>query len=460
MSTEQHGQGSASSSLKDDGFRSALMLRRTLSILLVIASFAVCVRASRKTAADPGFARIDSIVRTLSDISGLSENHPVPYGRMSKAQLRRFLAKRIKKTLKSGEIYADELSLKMFGLVPQDYDLRKSTIDLLTEQAAAFYDYDAKKLFLLEDTSLEEETTTLAHELAHALADQHFNLDKFMDESPASDDENLAHTAVVEGEASWLMIAYDLKEQGQPAVPSPEMLKSVVDAGSDSMADYPVLKGSPLYIQQSLLFPYTEGTLFFDVVYKRMKQRAFAAVFEEPPVDSAQVIHPDRYFAHEKPAKPEVIAPRLNAKQKEITEGSVGEFDHQMLLTEYISEAESKAIAPHLRGGEYKIFAVGKERKPLLDYISEWDSAQHAADFFADYKKILQRKWRHCDATISEAAIFAGTGDNGYFVVRLNSNSVVSIEGLSGMEDWKRLKASTNAASDREMRVEGKSNGP
>ncbi len=87
---------------------------------------------------------------------------------MTKRQLRQFLNKRIKKTLKPDEIRADELSLKMFGLVPQNFDLKKSTIDLLTEQAAAFYDYDEKKLFLLDDPDANTagETTTLAHELS------------------------------------------------------------------------------------------------------------------------------------------------------------------------------------------------------------------------------------------------------------------------------------------------------
>src|SRR5581483_5671284 len=98
------------------------------------------------------------------------------YGTISKKRLRRFLGKRIKKTLKPGEIRADELALKMFGLVPQSFDLKKSTVDLLTEQAAAFYDYDEKKLFLLEGAPLNDEVTTLAHELSHALADQHFDL--------------------------------------------------------------------------------------------------------------------------------------------------------------------------------------------------------------------------------------------------------------------------------------------
>src|SRR5579884_872132 len=200
------------------------MLRRTLAAALALFAVAL-VWAQPKTRVNPVFQEIDSIVKTLSEITGLSEEHPIPYGRMNKKQLRQFLAKRIKKTLRPEEIYADELALKMFGLVPQDFDLKKSTIDLLTEQAAAFYDYDNKKLYLLDDSSFNEETTTLAHELAHALADQHFDLNHFMDESPSNDDENLAHTAVVEGQASWLMLAYDLKKAGKDPAPTTEMLK-------------------------------------------------------------------------------------------------------------------------------------------------------------------------------------------------------------------------------------------
>ena len=196
------------------------MLRRFPFFVLCLILTLCFAGASSRHAKDAVFSQINSIVATLSEISGFSPEHPVAYGRMTKSQLRHFLSKRIRKTLKPDEIRADELALKMFGLVPQNFDLKKSTIDLLTEQAAAFYDYDEKKLFLLEGADIDEETTTLAHELSHALADQHFDLQKFMDESPANDDENLAHTAVVEGQASWLMIAYDLKAQGQAADPT------------------------------------------------------------------------------------------------------------------------------------------------------------------------------------------------------------------------------------------------
>src|SRR6185437_13284772 len=105
------------------------MHRRFLPAVLALFTLAFLVGARQKTSNDPAFRQISSIVKSLSEISSLPEEHPVPYGRMSKRQLRQFLTKRIKKTLKPEEIHADELALKMFGLVPQEFDLKKSTID-------------------------------------------------------------------------------------------------------------------------------------------------------------------------------------------------------------------------------------------------------------------------------------------------------------------------------------------
>ncbi len=417
-----------------------LMFPRFLVFAVLAVSFAPAPMAASKTGDDPAFTEIDSIVKTLAEITGLTEKHAVPYGRMSKRQLRQFLNKRIKKTLKPDEIRADELSLKMFGLVPQNFDLKKSTIDLLTEQAAAFYDYDEKKLFLLEDANVGGETTTLAHELSHALADQYFNLENFMEETPSNDDENLAHTAVVEGEASWLMIAYELKHGGQNPLPTAEMLKSVADSGETSMSDYPVLKNSPLYIQQSLLFPYSQGTLFFDAVYRKMGKAAFAEVFNHPPANSTQIIHPEKYFSHEKPAEPEL--PKLTHEGKEVTDGSMGEFDHTMLLQQYLGAAKANELAPHLRGGQFRIvMSRGHDAKPVLLYSAEWDSAHSVNEYFEAYRKVLKAKWQHCEFTVQKPNLLAGSGDNGSFVVWISGNVLRTVEGLHDDAEWQRLQS-------------------
>ena len=108
--------------------------------------------------------------------------------------------------MKPEELRAEEITLKKIGFVPADFNLEQSTVDLLTEQAAAFYDYHKKKLFLTDwASSSSMQDAALVHELAHALADQHFHLERFIKKGGASDDSALARMAVMEGQATWLM---------------------------------------------------------------------------------------------------------------------------------------------------------------------------------------------------------------------------------------------------------------
>ena len=133
---------------------------------------------------------------------------------------------------------------------------------------------------------------------------------------------------------------------------------------------------------------------------------------------------------------------------KEIAEGSVGEFDHEILLEQYLGERAAREQSPHLRGGQFKILSSGKERKPILTYSSQWDSNEEAAKYLAAYEKVLHGKWKHCDVSVDHEGLFAGIGDNGYFVVRLLDDRVISVEGLDEVAEWDRLK-STGAIASR-----------
>jgi hypothetical protein len=402
-------------------------------LLVFFASCLLCgelLASHQSQPVDPVFSQINSIVKTIAGISGLKEEHAVPYGRMNKHQLHRFLSKRLKKSLRPDEIRADELSLKMFGLVPASFDLKRNTIDLLTEQAAAFYDYDEKRLFLLEGESVGTESATLAHELAHGLADQHFDLQKYMDNPASNDDANLARSAVVEGQASWLMLAYSLKEAGQSSVPSSSVLQSTAASSADSLSGFPVLNASPLYIQQSLLFPYSDGILFFDAVYKKLGQRAFREVFEHPPSDSAQILHPERYLSHIEATQPKVPSVDSETNGPAISEGVVGEFDHRVLLWQYQGEHEAKTLSPHLRGGSYRITRARKHRHPVLAYASQWDSTESATIYFRDLKAILRGKWKRCTISMQRTDEFAGQSEAGYFLAKQKGSRVLTIEGL------------------------------
>jgi hypothetical protein len=166
-------------------------------------------------------------------------------------------------------------------------------------------------------------------------------------------------------------------------------------------------------------------------------------VFTDPPVDSAQIIHPNRYFDHARATKPALPALSVFGNGKAISEGDVGEFDHKILLWQYLDQRQAKDLSPHLRGGQFKI-AGGKKQAPVLLYASEWDSPGEAALFFAAYEHVLRLKWKSCKVSKSTDNLFTGEGDSGYFVTRLNGSIVTSVEGMANVGDWNQLKATTH----------------
>ncbi len=111
---------------------------RLLRAVAAAALLAACVRAQQPSRAL--FDQIDSIATELENISGLKLKHRVPSDFITKAKVNEFLRQRVKEVASPEEIRAEELTLKKFGFVPESFDLAKSTVDLLTEQAAAFYD--------------------------------------------------------------------------------------------------------------------------------------------------------------------------------------------------------------------------------------------------------------------------------------------------------------------------------
>ncbi len=276
----------------------------------------------------------------------------------------------------------------MFGFVPQDFNLQQESVELVSEQAAAFYDYNKKRLFVLESTpSGAEQQLALVHELAHALADQHHHLGKYLTRGSPDDDATTARQAVMEGQATWLAWAYMTKRNGGKGEVPPDILDRLTDSAGADGDDFPVFSKAPLYIRESLTFPYNQGMRFQDAIFRKLGRRSFDEVFTRAPLDTQQILHPDLYLSNQKPTEPE--PPALPAKDmplvRTLTDGSLGEFDFSALLRQYVDEKEGADAAAHWRGGSFRLYEYKREKTPLLAYISDWDSPQAARVYFTLY---------------------------------------------------------------------------
>src|SRR5271157_2077755 len=202
--------------------------RHSLAIVLPLVLLLYAGPAAAQPAPAKGICGLaNRIVVDLTQISGMRLRHPVPCDYITKEKINAFLKERMKDVASPEEIRAEELTLKKFGFVPPDFDLAKTTVDLLTEQAAAFYDYNKKKLFITESTPSDTQEPVLAHELSHALADQNFNLARFIRQGRKSDDGSTARLAVMEGQATWLMSEYLARKNGQSLKDLPALVSTM-----------------------------------------------------------------------------------------------------------------------------------------------------------------------------------------------------------------------------------------
>jgi len=373
---------------------------------------------------------VPGIAAELTKISGMKLRHPVPCDFITKAQINQFLNERVKETAKPEEVRAEELTLKKFGLVPGDFDLAKNEVDLVTEQAAAFYDYNRKKLFITDSTAPENQEPVLAHELSHALADQNFNLARYIKQGRKSDDGSTARLAVMEGQATWLMSEYLARQMGQSLEDSPEMAKSMAQLGDEGGGQYPVFDNQPLYLRLTLVFPYTFGMMFQDAVVRRDKQAAFGEVFRQAPLTTQQIMHPDKYFTEVKPAEPKLPDPHLPKGYKGLVGGTLGELEHSILLEQYAGKERAAEISPHWRGCNFELHENKKAGRVVLLYAVEWDSEESARTYFAAYREVLRKKWKAMSVTSETGDLVTGAGDDGRFELRRAGAIVTSVEGL------------------------------
>lgn len=404
---------------------------------MLLRFFLVVFLAAAAASAQPSarlFDQVGEMMSTLSEITGWRIRRAVPSQMLSKEKFRQFVETRMKQTSTREDLRIEELTLKMFGLVPQDFNLERETVDLVSEQAAAFYDYNKKRLFILDSTAPGgEQRVALVHELAHALADQQYPLGKYLRKGSPDDDGATARQAVMEGQATWLTWAYMSKRAGGKAEVPASMLAE--QKQSTPSTEFPIFSREPLYLRESLVFPYDEGMRFQEAVYRKFGVKAFDEVFKHPPLTTQQILHSQSYFSGQRPVNPQSppLAATLGKEVKRfrlLAEGSVGELDHSILLRQFIGDREGRAAASHWKGGSFRLLEHKQHKYPVLSYISEWDSAESAKTYFELYQRVLRGKWKKIELATETATEIAGSGDSGRFQIRLAGKQVLALEGL------------------------------
>lgn len=268
-------------------------------------------------------------------------------------------------------------------LLPPAADLRALYHELLTSQVAGFYDPDKKEMVVLSRSGSlgPTERTTYAHELTHALQDQHFGLDGLEIDAVGQGDRGLARLALVEGDATLVMTYWAQQHLSQAE------LIQLVEESQDPKA-LAVLQRMPAVLRESLLFPYSAGLQFVLTIQAREGWAGVDAAFRRPPDSTEQILHPAAFGAgggvRDEPEVvtiPDELPARLGAGWKKALEDTAGEFLLRLWLREVggLQEAAATAAAAGWGGDRVALYENGDRFAIVL--ATAWDSTADATEF-------------------------------------------------------------------------------
>ncbi|MFH0939328.1 MAG: hypothetical protein V1899_08620 [Planctomycetota bacterium] len=337
---------------------------------------------------------------------GLKFKHPIPCGTLNEEALKKKMIEAFQEELPPEKMQPLEISLKTFGLIPEQMNLSKYFPELLTSQVGGFYDPKRQYLVivqreggLLGDALKKKfglalaqrmEEMVLIHELTHGLQDQFFNLQKFAETHPLSD-ESAARMALVEGDATLIMynFMYQMKMENMPGVE--QILKQALKDPKQLIELMPDMPGSkelgeaPAWVRDTLLFSYLQGYLFCLNIKKLGGQKLMDYSFaKDPPRSTEQILHPEKWHARrDDPVA--IIWPDLTQQlpgYKKVAEAQMGESGIKILLQDLLKDEQIAATAAAGWGGDR--FAIyEKDGRRVLTWLTEWDAEQDSQEFKA-----------------------------------------------------------------------------
>jgi hypothetical protein len=363
------------------------------------------------------FSLVDELIKFSSQETGLPIKSDVKRQITSRAAVESYMRDKFNDDQDAKRLQRSEIVMKKFGLLDRDFALKPFLLALLTEQVEAYYDAKTKTVNMLDWVDIEEQKPVLAHELTHALQDQHSDLVKWNDQTPddvstdaagdsdhiAKDEIDTARDAVAEGQATAVMMDYILKPMGKSLVKNPEVMDLIKNNMSSSESS-PVLARAPILLSESLVFPYREGLSFEqDVWMDKGQAAAFAGALDRPPTSSWEIINPLEYEKKHVPSVPLMpnIHPLVDKLYKPYDIGQVGQLDIHILAQIFGGDQAARDLTPAWDGGIYwagqRLNATPSEQVATgslaLFYFSAWKNDASARAFAKLYADDLGRKY-------------------------------------------------------------------
>jgi len=426
-------------------------MRWLRAALLALAALAAVAPASRAQDERSAQQIAKDLIPDVERAVGLRFRRPPDIEVRSREQLRGYLSRELATQMPAREQAAVQRTFRVFGLIPDTLDLRRLTLDLLTEQVAGYYDPDSTALFVLRGADPLVLKLVMAHELVHALQDEYTPLNAIL-KMQRQNDRQMAAQAVAEGQATVASI--------EVLFPGTDLSDVFGDWNQvrallrEQRASMPVVASAPAIVRESLLFPYLAGAQF---VYDFNARRARSD--EEPygdrmPISTSQVLHPHVYTQRRVPQRIGFV--RSPARDTLVYDDDFGEFEARVALETWgVDTAAAVAAAAGWDGDRFEV--LGTPAGTAVLWASAWTTASDATEFAAALAAGWARRTGLARPPVAQAGASGadygtGAGERRWRVERLDLHGVSVVrlaDGPARWAGWARLPGVTAARGTR-----------
>jgi hypothetical protein len=347
-------------------------------------------------------SKAQQIEAHIERFRGLGFTTPVPLVLKSRDQAIDMMKTEIARDHTEDELRIGSVTGAMTGVYPAGMDLKAETLNLMRSQVAGFYDPHAKQMVLVKGaidigfwSSAADLVTRrdlvgemlLAHELTHALQDQHFDIEQMINKVKDNDDRDLALKAVAEGDATLAGYGYvvgDLSEASIDAILNRmDELPKTVKAESGDV---------PLGLSAPMVFQYADGVRFVAVAYRSGGWQAVNAIYSDPPQATLQIMYPELYFNQ----LAQLVEINLTGYQSVLRGWSKADDDtYGAMLLKVIIQRNLGMTAPEIALVEHwtgdRMIVLQKHRALTVLWIVSFRDSEAAKRFGDVYEAILDQ---------------------------------------------------------------------
>jgi len=376
---------------------------------------------------------LEHVLGVIGRSRGLTPKHPVPGVVLARKDLLARVKEHVRREVPEPAIRAEGLVQKLLGLFPTGDDYEAATYALLEGQLAGYYEPADGTMYVANDLDESNASLTLAHELVHALQDQYWDLKVRSAYVAGEDDHDAAFSGLAEGDAT--LAAADLEaERLRPGATALDLPDGVLERALLESTDTGSV--APHALRMALVAPYVDGTRFVATLRREGGWAKVDAAWDRPPETTEQLLHVDKWRAHE-PALAVHVPPPPSPGYALLEANTYGEQGLRLTLREWLPSSVADAAASGWGGDRVALYAQG-DRGYAAEWLVRFDEAApgpvdgFAARCFAAIGRALP-KLGHVTEKTGVSACVERSG-NGVLAVKRAGRDVVLVLGAVDVE--------------------------